>query len=327
MPLTPTQIRTGSDDQGHDGVLIQAGNLSARLCGSEIRDIRLGGWLAVERLYVAVRDSAWNTVPCQRRGLELTSTRAGELAVITASHELAPGSSFSWTGRLELTAPATLSFSFRGEAVGSVTAGKIGICIHHPAASAGRRYQAQHQDGTSSGGRLPRLVGPGGDLRALFREFEALTVEGPGGRSAQFVMSGELFETQDHRNWTDHNFKSYAVPNWKPTPVTYVAGDVVEQGIRLTLTGPPARARRRVLVDCVPVAIDGALSHSHAELPRLGSTVSAGVRLDDADNTKLRDAGLDHVGLSLDLQAGRGGGTSRKGCPSRRRSARTQSSS
>jgi D-apionolactonase len=302
--LNPGHMRTGAARvDTRDDVLIQAGEVSARIRGPEVWQVRLRDWLVVERLYVAVRDTEWNTVPCQLKGYELASSRTGELAVITAVHQVGPASSFTWTGRLELTAPASLTFSFQGQAVGTFMAAKIGVCIHHPVSSvAGRRYRAGHPTSTSSG-TLPQLVGPGGTLRALFDEFDGLTIAGPGERQVAFAMSGELFEMQDHRNWTDNNFKSYAVPNWKPTPVTYGPGQVVRQSVVLRLAGQrPVRPRRVTASQRTrPVTVRIAARPGSDRLPALGSCLPRELRLADADKRRLRDAKLSHVSIGLDL--------------------------
>ena len=47
----------------------------------------------------------------------------------------------------------------------------------------------------------------------------------------QLDFSGDVFETEDQRNWTDASFKTYSTPLTQPFPVTVQAGDEVRQRV------------------------------------------------------------------------------------------------
>ena len=46
-------------------------------------------------------------------------------------------------------------------------------------------------------------------------------------------FEGEIFEGEDHRNWTDASFKIYGTPLSKPYPVAIKKGDTISQKITL----------------------------------------------------------------------------------------------
>ena len=50
-------------------------------------------------------------------------------------------------------------------------------------------------------------------------------------------MEGDTFEMEDHRNWTDANFKTYCTPLAKPYPVRVESGTTIQQTVTVTLKG------------------------------------------------------------------------------------------
>ena len=73
-------------------------------------------------------------------------------------------------------------------------------------------------------------------------------------------FSGELFELEDQRNWTDASYKTFCTPLHLPRPVQITAGEAIEQTVRISSTSsatavvapPPKRgihARAQVSVE------------------------------------------------------------------------------
>ena len=78
--------------------------------------------------------------------------------------------------------------------------------------------------------------------RALFPAFDRLEVEARTGGRLLLEFEGDLWETEDHRNWTDANFKTYSTPISLGRPAPLKAGQGCRQ--RLVIT-PRRRARGR----------------------------------------------------------------------------------
>ncbi|EEN79928.1 hypothetical protein HMPREF0539_1938, partial [Lacticaseibacillus rhamnosus LMS2-1] len=62
------------------------------------------------------------------------------------------------------------------------------------------------------------------------------------GVTADIVFSGEVFEMEDQRNWSDASFKTYCRPLSWPSPFWLRAGERVEQAISIALSGAAAGA-------------------------------------------------------------------------------------
>ena len=48
---------------------------------------------------------------------------------------------------------------------------------------------------------------------------------------------GDIFETEDQRNWTDASYKTYSTPISIPYPVRMLKGDKISQKVELKVRG------------------------------------------------------------------------------------------
>ena len=55
-----------------------------------------------------------------------------------------------------------------------------------------------------------------------------------GGVGASLEFEGDVFESEDQRNWSDNSFKTYSTPVSIPFPVLVKSGDEVEQKVTLS---------------------------------------------------------------------------------------------
>jgi hypothetical protein len=58
-----------------------------------------------------------------------------------------------------------------------------------------------------------------------------------GGVTADLLVDGDIFETEDQRNWADSSYKTYSTPLAIPFPVHVNKGQRIEQSVALTITG------------------------------------------------------------------------------------------
>jgi hypothetical protein len=58
-----------------------------------------------------------------------------------------------------------------------------------------------------------------------------------GHNRARLEFSGEIFETEDQRNWTDDSYKTYCTPLALPFPKQLELGDQVQQVVELSIRG------------------------------------------------------------------------------------------
>ncbi len=317
----------GRDAAPVDTYDLRAGPVTVALVGIDLRHIRIGGVEVVQRIYVAVRDSAWNSIPAACSDLRLDVADDHFTVDFTARHDY-QDLHVSWHGSITGTADGAISYGMDGVAHGGFSYNKIGFNIHHPLhRSAGRVYHAQTPAGPITGS-LPVLIEPqrvaNGVLTALFPAFDALSIDMDGGPTVRFTFEGDLFEMQDHRNWTDANFKTYGTPLAIPTPLQAYEGQAFRQTVTVSIAGaadtpdapdtpdtrqaggdgrgahvwgvlPPDSARRTE----VRVEVGRALGRA---LPPVGvMTASHGGALSTREIELLRRLRLDHLRVDLRL--------------------------
>lgn len=205
---------------------LRAGTLEASLEGVDVRYVRAGGEEVVRRLYVAVRDVDWGTVPGEVLELRLDGDGTRFEARFEVAHR-GGDVDFRWRGAIAGT-PDALTYEMDGVARSPFAYCRIGLCVLHPPSDAGRPYRAATPAGEISG-TLPELIEPqrveAGRLRPIFPSFTALTL------GADFRFEGDEFEMEDQRNWTDASFKTYSTPLALGFPHHAEAGQRIAQRV------------------------------------------------------------------------------------------------
>jgi len=222
---------------------LHAGPLTALLEEGDLRYIRLDGAEVVRRIYVAVRDEVWNTIPATYSDFAHEIAPDHFTVRLRAKHRYQK-ISVDWEGTITGNSDGTIRYAMDAVANNAFRYCKIGFNIHHPPQEAGRPYRAKGPEGTSTG-ELPVLIEPqrndNGRLTALFPPYDSLEIDHDDGLTVKFAFEGDLFEMQDHRNWTDGNYKSYGTPLSIPWPMDATSGERFHQVVSVSVAGRPAK--------------------------------------------------------------------------------------
>lgn len=195
---------------------------------ASIRDLRVGGVEVVRGIYGAVRDHNWGTVPPVLRDLQVETH--DDACRVTFEADCVDGDvDFCWHGTIVGTPTGTVTFTFDGEARTSFLKNRIGLCVLHPIREcAGTPCRVEHVDGHVTSGAFPEAISP----HQPFRDMRAISHLAAPGLHVRVECTGETFEMEDQRNWTDASFKTYSTPLDLPFPVRLQAGDRVRQVVR-----------------------------------------------------------------------------------------------
>ena len=213
------------------------------LDGIDLRYLRVGGTELVRRVYTAVRDGDWDTVPATITEQEVNE-KDGGFVVEFQVHHVGREIDFSWRGTITGDESGRVEFVFDGRAEQFCRYNRIGICVHHPwRETAGAQFIAHSPDGDKDGS-FPDLIGPqalvDGSYLPLFPPFDGLELDLPSGGKLLFEFQGDLWEVEDHRNWTDANFKTYSTPIRLGRPAPLEAGQGLRQRLVIRPVDVPA---------------------------------------------------------------------------------------
>lgn len=294
---TAGEILRGTDEAQPETVTARAGLLRVEFTDGDLRHLHVGDVEVVQRITVAVRDEAWNTLPPLLSGVRTRSDADAFEIAFTARHESGE-LCFTWDGLIRGAADGSCSFSLDGRAAASFPYRRIGICVLLPPAEfAGRRYTASLA-GRRFSGDLPSLVAPPGPRAGvdvpLVPAFDRLFLAGRK-VAADLSFAGDEFEIEDQRNWTDDSFKAYSrFPPVTEAPERMAVGTRLRQTISVSASVPSAApGRRRVprRSRAVEVTIgdptsgrmpEVGLGHADESPPPAGDTVGLLARLTPA---------------------------------------------
>jgi D-apionolactonase len=218
----------------HEILHLRAGPFHVDCEAGELRRIRLRGVEVVNRIYPALRDGLWNTIPATIH--DLTVERADDAFRVAYVAEHAQGG-VRFRNQVEMLghADGRMAMRMRGTALSAFARNRIGLCVLHPRSCAGGWVRVGHPDGSSEERSFPQAISP----HQPFFDVASLTTRPVPGAEVAVRFAGEVFETEDQRNWGDASFKTYSTPSALPRPVDVPAGAVVEQAVEIALAGRP----------------------------------------------------------------------------------------
>ncbi|HLL45012.1 MAG TPA: hypothetical protein VK369_17800, partial [Segetibacter sp.] len=215
--------------------MLSAGSLKCIYENGNLRYVYLGDREVVRMIYSAVRDENWETVSYV---ISDEVIEAGEGSFTIKYNSFYQLNQIRYKAAFEIIGKDnTISFSMKGEALDCFQTNRIGICVHHPVpecagkkvlikqkavnaevarSSLVRSEEAELGEVESSyAGTFPILVSP----HQPFKKVQQMQWLIEDGVDAQLTFEGDVFETEDQRNWTDASYKTYSRPLELPFPV------------------------------------------------------------------------------------------------------------
>jgi D-apionolactonase len=221
-------VRWG-DEEPPEPRRIVVGLLEFGLAGAAVENVRFHGVEVLRSLEVVVRDRNWGTVPAQVTRCEV-SGHPGRCAAHLEVQHVSEEIGFAWTGDV-VAEPDRLTASFEGEALRDFQRNRIGWCLLHPLRLGGVSVEVETPAGDRSSGAFPEWISPHQPLR----DIRAMRYAGHG-IGVTIAFEGEVFETEDQRNWTDASYKTYGTPLALPFPVTVRRGERISQQVTIGLS-------------------------------------------------------------------------------------------
>jgi hypothetical protein len=272
---------------------LRAGPLSLVFEEGDLRCVRLQGREILRRVYVAIRDRNWGTIPPRLSNLQ--KEIAADSFRITYEVENRQGEiDFFWKGTITGEAEGTITFRMDGQARSTFLRNRIGFCVLHPLREcAGQPCVVEQVDGAVVEGAFPRYIA----ADQPFLNLRAVSHEVVHGVWAEVRFAGDTFEMEDQRNWTDASYKTYCTPLSLPFPAEVKAGTTISQSVTLRLKGRVPEGREELPTSEVRLAVSAGPA---VPLPRLGLAVAShGQPLTPKELARLKALNLSHLRVDL----------------------------
>ncbi|ASY29487.1 hypothetical protein A1sIIB60_06005 [Candidatus Planktophila lacus] len=194
---------------------------------------------------------------------------------------------------LEITGSESgeITYGFSASTSVSFMRNRLGLCLLHPVAGlAGRDCELTKADGAIEKSKFPEAISPD----QPFLNLSGISHKLQSGQIASIKFEGEIFESEDHRNWSDASYKTYCTPISLPFPAQVSPGEVLSQKITISISGEHA----------TPISKDESaiitVGTKEIEIPEIGLGLSEDpAHLIASEYVGFEDLAIKHLRLSL----------------------------
>ncbi len=284
-------LKHGSLSQLVNPVVLNAGELTMLYEGGFIRYIKLGDVEIVRMINHAVRDVNWGTVNMIISNEKITSDKNSfSIEYDATCHQ--GDVDFKWNCNIQGNADNIIKFNINGKACNSFHRNRIGFTVLHPIESCtGKECIITHSNNTKEACQFPVHVSPS----QPFLDVTKMEWKLNDSINAKLSFEGEIFETEDQRNWVDASYKTYCTPLALPFPVKVELDDEINQTIQLIVGG----VKPQTYVKDRPLSFS--LNRTKKiRFPKIGITLSR-LSHDNHTTSLIEKLGIDFLRLELNV--------------------------
>lgn len=231
MTLPSATELFGTDEPAPLRRKMQAGEVSAILEDGNLRNIRFGETEVLRAINYLARDTGWGTYAAVISNLELEESPARFLITYDARCE-GPEGQFDYRMTIIGSADGVVSMAASGFAVSDFPTNRTGFVLLHPADVAGLPLLIETGQEERQARQFPILIDPS----APATDIRAMSHAPLPGLLVRAAMTGDAFEMEDQRNWSDASFKTYVRPLSKPWPYVLAKGTRDTQSVTVTVS-------------------------------------------------------------------------------------------
>ena len=270
---------------------LQAGPLSLQYSDGSLWNIRLGEEEAVRRIYLVFQDINWTSRPFEilEENWNIADDHFSAELQVRGSKD---AENFEASLKIVGTPAGEIKYAFSGSTSADFMRNRLGLCLLHPIADlSGKPCKLSLSGGTKIISAFPKDISPSQPFKNLSGISHALN----NGQTFEVKFKGEVFETEDHRNWSDASYKTYCTPIELPFPVSVSKGEQVEQEINISISGSVSRTEKPI-----KRKITVSVSEKEVSLPDLGLNIAKD--FSEVDHNEFSQLGINHLRLNLDLE-------------------------
>jgi hypothetical protein len=267
-----------------------AGPLTLEYSDGSLWNISNGSEEAIRRIYLVFQDINWTSRPF------VIKDENWEVADRSFSAKIkAQGSHDAQDLSVELAITGSesgeITYGFSASTNVSFMRNRLGLCLLHPVAGlAGRECELIKADGAVEISRFPDAISP----NQPFLNLSGMRHKLQSGQVVSVNFAGEIFETEDHRNWSDASYKTYCTPISLPFPAQVTPGETLSQNITISISGEHTTAISKSESAVITVGAE------EIELPEIGLGLSEDpAHLIVTEYAGFEDLAIKHLRLAL----------------------------
>lgn len=205
---------------------LQAGPLSVRYDNGFLRRITYGETEVLRMIYFALRDHNWNTIGLHIENENISINENDFQITYDCFHSQGGIGVMEWKGKIVGNADGAIIFEIQGRAMENFRKNRAGFCVLHPLNITNQECKITHPEGTQTTHHFPLQITP----ENPFKKIRSMAWQ-TSGISFNLSFEGDIFETEDQRNWSDASFKTFCTPLDQAFPIELKKGDKVFQRI------------------------------------------------------------------------------------------------
>lgn len=274
------------------GVTLNAGRLTMLYENGSIRYISAGENEIIRMIYSAVRDKEWLTIKPVITN-EWIERGSSSFKIVYRCLYKSREVNFSARYLIEGQSDNKISLSFEGEALDTFEKCRIGFCVLHPVENcSGKPCIITHSDQSTETCIFPVEIDP----LQPFRDINSMRWEA-NGTEFRLDFSGDIFETEDQRNWTDTSYKTYCTPQSLPSPSLIRKGEKINQKVILKVVRSFPEKKGPAVQQTITINPE-----IHLPLPKIGiSRSTRDIPLTENEAGTIKNIGFDHYRTDLHM--------------------------
>jgi hypothetical protein len=213
---------------------LRAGHLTCLYENGNLRRIKRDETEILRMIYPAIRDEDWNTASYS---IENENIEQAEKSFRITYNAIYRYSSVVYQAGIliEGREDHSISFTMHGKAVSAFKRNRIGLCVLHPVTECrGIPVTIKNAAAENNQHAFSNTINP----HQLFTGIRQMDWTTRNNIEASLLFEGDLFETEDQRNWMDESYKTYSTPLTLPIPVAIHPGESMQQRVMLTVGVP-----------------------------------------------------------------------------------------
>ena len=275
---------------------LTAGPLNLDYSEGSLWNISYGSEEVIRRIYLVFQDINWTSRPFTIKNEEWQINEKSFTAKLQMQGTQ-DAKDFSVELFITGSESGEINYGFIGSSATPFLRNRLGLCLLHPVANlAGRSCELLRPDGSIEKSIFPKNISPD----QPFLNLAGISHKLSSGKTARVKFEGEVFETEDHRNWSDASYKTYCTPISLPFPFQVETGSRIEQSIKFSLHGglDESSESDQVIGNLISV------SNKPIPLPEVGLGLnSIAEHLELSEYSEFEELGIQHLRLSLNVSS------------------------